>query len=83
MGAGKQSDTSIAYAARAACRSIVERTNVVTRTAAKHSPTARINSTTAKLDSLTRSPRRLSPLLDQICPHSQIQNQTTRYSNQY
>jgi hypothetical protein len=26
---------------------------------------------------------RLSPLPDQICPHSQIQNQTTRYSNQY
>src|SRR5258706_3568150 len=26
---------------------------------------------------------RLSPLLDQICPHSQIQNQATRYSNQY
>jgi hypothetical protein len=26
---------------------------------------------------------RASPLLDQICPHSQIQKQTTRYSNQY
>src|SRR5262245_13749532 len=23
------------------------------------------------------------PLLDQICPHSQIQNQTTGYSNRY
>ena len=26
---------------------------------------------------------RLSPLLDQFCPHSQIQTQTTRYSDQY
>jgi hypothetical protein len=32
---------------------------------------------------IPRAIHRLIPLLDQICPHSQIQNQTTRYSNQY
>jgi hypothetical protein len=36
-----------------------------------------------RLNSLSSALARLSPLLDQICRHSQIQNQTTGYSNQY
>src|SRR5262249_20118686 len=50
--------------------------------AAPHSITSSARASSVGEMVIPRATHRLSPLLDQICPRSQIQNQTTRYSNQ-